>query len=463
MNLIIATDNKFGFSKAGAIPWYYSKDLLFFKTKTLNNVIIMGKNTFLTLKKPLVNRVNIVVSSTLIDTEFEKYDNLFIFSTLNDAITYAKSLNKEIFICGGLNIYNQTLENNIIDNIYLTYINNDYNCDLFININSLYNYKINTIIDSNEDYKIYHLIKQDLTKSPKFPLKIYSNEFTYLNNLSLILSKGTRNNTRNGYTYSIFAPPEMKFNLLEGFPLLTTKKMFWKGIVLELIMFINGITDSEFLSKQGIKIWDLNTTREFLDNRGLIDYKVGDMGPMYGWNWRHFGAEYKGCDFDYTGCGYDQLENLINLIKTDPSSRRLLLTTFDPSKVSESVLPPCHSLPIQFYISGEYIDCKMTQRSADMFLGVPFNIASTSLFLSIIAKLCGYKARYVVLSLGDAHIYEEHLEKCMIQLRRAPMDLCNINITKELNTIKDIETLVYEDIELLNYKSHGLISAKMVA
>ena len=187
------------------------------------------------------------------------------------------------------------------------------------------------------------------------------------------------------------------------------------------------------------------------------------MGPMYGWNWRHFGAKYEGKDADYTNKGFDQLENLIHLIKTDPTSRRLLLTSFDPSKVNESVLPPCHSLPIQFYISDIYIDCKMTQRSGDMFLGVPYNIASTSLLLTSIAQLTGYIARYVIISLGDAHIYEEHIEQCKIQLNRCPYDLPSVILIKELKTLKDLEDLNSTNIILKNYKCHSFLKGVMKA
>jgi thymidylate synthase len=466
LNLIIALDKYFGFSKDNNIPWFYKEDLKHFKNTTNNNCILMGRNTFLTLKEPLKNRINIVISSTLHDyiikPEFATY--LFIFDTLDKGIHFAKSYKeKDIYICGGLNIYNTCLNNYILDEIYLTYINKDYNCDLFININNLYNYKkIETIYknDTNDELRILKL--RYSLKTYKFPLKIFNNEFAYLNNLNLILKNGKETLTRNGYTLSLFAPPEMRFNLLDGFPLLTTKKMFWRGIVLELIMFINGITDSKYLANQGVKIWEPNTTREFLDSKNL-NYEIGDMGPMYGWNWRHFGADYINKDTDYTNKGFDQLAHLIHLIKTDPTSRRLLLTSLDPSKVAESVLPPCHSLPIQFYISDSYIDCKMTQRSADMFLGVPFNIASTSLLLHLIANLTGYTARYVVLSLGDAHIYKDHIDKCNLQLTRCPMDLCNVNCIKKLETLKDLETLTFDDIELINYKSHSAINAKMIA
>ncbi len=460
IKLIVAVDKYFGFSKNNSIPWHYSNDFKHFKETTVNTCVIMGKNTYLNIGKPLNNRINIVISSTLDINDL--YPNLFVFKNLLDGINYAQdNFDKDIYICGGFNIYNEALSLNIVDTIIITYINKVFDCDLFLPINYLWNFKNDFNKKLEDDLTVFYLSKKIESLFINFPIH-YSNEFEYLNNLNYILNYGSLVETRNGTCLSIFSPPEMRFNLLNGFPLLTTKSMYWKGIVLELIMFINGITDSTYLSSKGVKIWDGNTTREFLDSRNL-KYDVGDMGPMYGWNWRHFGADYINKDTDYTNKGFDQLNYLIETIKKDPHSRRLLLTTFDPSKVSQAVLPPCHSLPIQFYINDKYIDCKMTQRSADMFLGVPFNIASTSLFLTLIGNLTGYIPRYVILSLGDAHIYKDHLEQCKLQLSRAPYDMPEIKINVKLNDLKDLETLKYNDISLLNYKSHPGIKAQMIA
>ena len=182
--------------------------------------------------------------------------------------------------------------------------------------------------------------------------------------------------TRNAKTYSIF-DNSITFDMKDGFPLLTTKRMFWKGIVEELLFFIRGDTNSKHLEDKGVRIWQGNTTQEFIDNIGL-PYQEGDMGPMYGFMWRHFGADYTGCNTDYTNQGFDQLSKIVEEIKTNPHSRRILMSDFDPSRAHQGVLYPCHSLVLQFYVrDGKFLDVKMYQRSVDSFLGEPFNIAST--------------------------------------------------------------------------------------
>lgn len=448
MNIIVAVDDKFGFSKNGGIPWKSGIDMKHFKNVTLHHVCIMGKNTFLSLGKPLIDRINIVVSKTL-KTEHE---NVLIFPDYITAFNHAKNnYNKEIFCIGGLQMYKEALaDKENLRKIYLTQIKGVYECDLCLNIDI---YKHNQkILFSNEDLKITLLSG------------INESEENYLSLLKKILTEGELTETRNGKTYSLFAPADLKFDLREGFPLLTTKKMFWRAIVEELIMFINGGTDATYLSNKGIKIWEPNTTSDFIKSRGL-DYEPGDMGPMYGWNWRHFSANYLGKDADYTNEGFDQLANLLYMIKHDLTNckRRLLITTLDPSKVAQSVLPPCHSLPIQFNISGEYIDCKMTQRSADMFLGVPFNIASTALFHTLIGKVTGYLPRYLSLSLGDAHIYADHKDCILEQITRKPFMYPSIKIKKEIGNLIELENITFSDIELCEYVSHPAIKANMVA
>ena len=449
MEAILAYDLNNGISKNGIIPWKSKTDLNFFYNITKGNIVIMGKNTYLNIGKPLTDRINIIVSTTLINININ--DKLIIVSSYESALIHAKTHwpDIDIYICGGYKLYNQALSH--ADNIIMVKLKADYECDLFFPHRYIYGYKVNTI-KNTELFDIYKYNNNHKMQG----------EHAYLSLLDNILNNGKLTHTRNGNTLCLFAPPEIKFNLLDGFPLLTTKRMFWKGIVEELLMFINGITDSKYLSDRGVKIWEPNTTSEFIKSRGL-DYEPGDMGPMYGWNWRHFGAEYLGKDADYTDKGFDQLANLIKLIKTDPTSRRLLLTSFDPSKVPESVLPPCHSLPVQFNIDDTFIDCKMTQRSADMFLGVPFNIASTALLLTLIGKLTGYTPRYMTMSFGDAHIYELHKDQCARQLLRLPKILPRISIIKKLTTISDMETLTIDEIIISDYRCYPGIKAEMIA
>jgi thymidylate synthase len=227
--------------------------------------------------------------------------------------------------------------------------------------------------------------------------------------------------------------------------------MFWKGIVEELLFFIRGDTDTTILSTKGIKIWEGNTSRVFLDKLGFTDYPVGMIGPMYGYQWRNF-----------NGQGIDQLQKIINEIKTDPYSRRILMTDFNPAQVDLGVLYPCHSIILQFYVENDILSCSMYQRSNDIFLGNGFNIASTSLLLHIISQLTNLKAGKVNLIMGDYHIYDLHYEHVLTQLKRTPFDLPKL-IMKPFETLEQVEKSVFEDYKITDYESHSVIKAQMVA
>jgi thymidylate synthase len=255
----------------------------------------------------------------------------------------------------------------------------------------------------------------------------------------------------------------MSFNVSNNFPLLTTKKMFMKGIIEELLFFIRGDTDTNKLMEQGINIWKGNTTREFLDNLGL-HYKEGMMGPMYGYQWRFFGKNYNNnyhlgeCSGDYV----DQFKLLIETLKTDPNSRRLVITDFNPLMVNQGVLYPCHSLILQFYVNDNRLSVKMYQRSADLFLGLPFNIASTSLLLYIVAKLVNMIPDMVHITLGDCHIYEPHINAVKEQISRTPLQLPKL-IIPEFKTLEEVEASSYNDYTLIDYTFHPPIKAEMIA
>ena len=194
-----------------------------------------------------------------------------------------------------------------------------------------------------------------------------------------------------------------------------------------------------------------------METRGL-DYEEGDLGPVYGFQWRHFGAEYKGTDGNYQGKGVDQIKYIIETIKKDPSSRRLIFSAWNPCDIDKMALPPCHVM-VQFSVSGEFLDAQLYQRSGDMFLGVPFNIASYSFLLHIIAKLTNYKARYLHHVLGDAHIYSNHLDVVEQQLERVPYGFPELRI----GYFSDIDNIKEEDFTIHNYKSHSPLKTEMIA
>ena len=191
-----------------------------------------------------------------------------------------------------------------------------------------------------------------------------------------------------------------------------------------------------------------------------FDYPVGEMGPMYGYQWRHFNKQYPEIEND-TELGIDQLQFVINEIKTNPSSRRILLTTFNPAQVNQGVLYPCHSIIIQFYVEDDKLSCTMYQRSADLFLGVPFNIASTALLLHIIAKITKLKPNMMHLHLGDYHVYKEHINAVWKQLERNPRDLPQLEIP-DFETIEDVEKSQFENYKIINYNPYSAIKATMI-
>lgn len=295
--------------------------------------------------------------------------------------------------------------------------------------------------------------------------RTFMGERQYLHIMEDILKNGEKRTGRNGGTLSTFGQ-HMKFDLRNGFPLLTTKKMFFRGIVEELLFFLRGETDSSKLEEKGIKIWTGNTTAEFLKSRGL-DYAPGVMGPMYGSQWRNFGGKYnidgKGRPIQGETDGIDQLANVIELIRTDPTSRRILMTDYNPKQAEEGVLYPCHSIVLQFYVQDGFLDMFCYNRSQDFFLGTPFNIASSSLLQIIIARVTGLMPRYFNLSMGDAHLYDSHIDAVKEQLPRFPYKFPEVRITKEISSVNDIEKLEYKDFALLGYISHPSIKAEMVA
>ena len=257
----------------------------------------------------------------------------------------------------------------------------------------------------------------------------------YLDLMQKVLDEGQEKSDRTGTgTLSIFGH-QMKFDLSKGFPLVTTKKVHLKSIIHELIWFLQGSTNISYLKENGVSIWD-----EWADENG-------DLGPVYGAQWRSWPDGNNGT--------IDQIENLINGINNNPDSRRHIVSAWNPALVDEMALPPCHSL-FQFYVANGELSCQLYQRSADIFLGVPFNIASYALLTHMIAQVCNLKAGKFVHTLGDAHLYINHLEQAKLQLSREVMGLPELKLSSNVDNIFDFK---YEDIEIVNYESHPAISA----
>ena len=257
----------------------------------------------------------------------------------------------------------------------------------------------------------------------------------YLDLMQKVLNEGQKKSDRTGTgTLSIFGH-QMEFDLSDGFPLVTTKKVHLKSIVHELIWFLQGSTNISYLKENGVSIWD-----EWADEKG-------DLGPVYGAQWRSWPDGNNGT--------IDQIQNLIQGIKTNPDSRRHIVSAWNPALVDEMALPPCHSL-FQFYVANEELSCQLYQRSADIFLGVPFNIASYALLTHMVAHVCNLKAGKFVHTFGDAHLYLNHLDQAKLQLSRDTKILPQLKLNPEIKNIFDFK---FEDIEITNYESHPSISA----
>ena len=285
-------------------------------------------------------------------------------------------------------------------------------------------------------------------------------EKQYLNLINDIISKGSLEKGRNGNTYVIIGAA-MHFSLENNsIPLLTTKKVAWKTCLKELLWFVRGQTNNKILTEQKCNIWKGNASREFLDSRGLVNNEEDDLGPVYGHQWRYFNATYTNCNADYSNKGVDQLQYIINQLK-DPktrNSRRLVMSAWNPCQLNEMALPPCHVL-VQFNVTqGNKLSCSMYQRSGDVGLGVPFNIASYSFLTHLIAKHCDLEAHEFLYHLGNAHIYDDHVDALKEQLTRVPHNFPKIKINVKRDNINDYNL---EDFEIEDYKYHGVIKMKM--
>lgn len=490
LNIVVAVDGNNGIGAGDEIPWHNAEDLKFFKelttglgkfayksstaTSVVTNTVIMGRVTYESLPdnfRPLPGRMNVVISTTM-----EQSTNPFmtVFSSFSDALNNIGSRNKtgsKIFVIGGQSIYNEVLTKYLylVDNIYITKFKQVYQeCDHFFDYDYILRLKDEGYITLQE--------KMSETSSYNrynYKVNITHDEYQYLNLMTKTLTEGETRRDRTGVgTKSIFGE-KIEFDISEFIPILTTKNVKIDLIIKELLFFVSGKTDTKILEDQGCNIWKGNTSSKFIasaNNGDGLRYKAGpkegelyvegDMGPMYGFQWRHWGAEYKGCFEDYTGQGFDQLSKLIEGIKKDPESRRHILSAWNVSCLDEGVLFPCH-YQCQFYISeGKYIDCMLNIRSSDEFLGLPFNIASYSILTYMIGHLTSYQPSRLIVVTGDTHIYLNHLEQVKRQLMRTPYPFPSLEFRNK-NNIHTIDDFKLESFMIKGYISHPTITAQM--
>lgn len=424
-NLIYAKTCSGGIGMNNKIPWSDKEDMKHFREITTNHVVIIGRLTAESIGKMLPDRINLVVTK---NKTFE--------SCMEECYQYP---NKQIFIIGGGMLYNYIIDkySHLINVIYETVISSPYTCDVHIKDIDKSNYAI-----KNEQ-------KTQAGNYIRWYVRNNQDEKGYLELVNNVLVNGSYKNDRTGVgTKSLFAKT-LEYDIDNGkIPLLTTKFVPLRLIFEELRWMLLGIPSINYLKEQNVHIWDAN-----IENNG------GHSGPIYPFQWRHAGAEYFHDEIQ-SNQGLDQIKNIIELIKNNENSRRILLCNWNCKDLPKMALPPCHVVA-QWFVDNEFLDCMLYQRSGDLMLGVPFNIVSYSLLTHMIAYITNKKPRKFTHVIGDCHIYSNHIENAELQIVRSPTYFPSIHITKSKEDIQDISDIEWKDIQLLDYKHQGKIDYKM--
>jgi len=455
--VIVAVDGGNGIAKEGEIPWHSSSDSKFFKETTTGrgkNAVIMGRVTYESIPpdfRPLPNRSCIIISRLW---KQEDHHGIIVCSSLIDAL-FAAGVNKnyeEVFVIGGEQIYKECIRDfmYLCKKIYVTKFKMNYECDQFFPFDSVKDYGYFQAEQRTRDFIRYF-----------FSVDVHHDEYQYLNALREILEKGENKMDRTGTgTTSLFGDIRMKFDISERIPIITTKKVKFENIIKELLFFISGKTDTKILESQGVDIWKGNTSKSFLESCKL-EYDEGVAGPIYPFQWRHWGANYQGDNVDYSGSGIDQLSMIIENIKEDPHSRRHILSAWNVSDLHKMVLLPCHVVA-QFNVSSDrrYLDCLLYQRSGDFFLGIPYNITSYCMLTYMIAHLTGLKPRNFFHVVGDAHIYANHVSQVNKQLSRSPRPFPKLTF-RGGSKIKTIDDFKFDNFIVEGYTSWDFIGGNM--
>jgi dihydrofolate reductase/thymidylate synthase len=467
----VAPDGGIGINNE--LPWKLPGDMKYFKhitSCTCNpskvNAVIMGRHTWDSIPakfRPLADRVNVVLSRNP-DAAFE---NASTASSLQGALSMLDAPEFEhvesIFVIGGSSVYTEALSMPSCSELHITRVQTPFDCDTFFpgfDQSAFCLHKTSTLMTENDVGYKFEVWKaqQPICPCPGVSWEMRHEEHQYLDMIKEIMANGVLRGDRTGTgTLSVFGRT-MRYSLRNNtMPLLTTKRTFWRGVAEELLWFVKGSTSAKELQDKNVKIWDGNSSREYLDSIGLTEREVGDLGPVYGFQWRHFGAEYSTMHEDYTGAGIDQLAQIIEKLRTNPTDRRMIMSAWNPAALKDMALPPCHLL-CQFYVANGELSCQMYQRSADMGLGVPFNIASYSLLTRMIAQVVGLEAGEFVHVLGDAHVYCNHVDALKEQVTREPRPFPKLIINPEK---KEIDDFLMEDFEIVDYHPHKAIKMDM--
>lgn len=465
--IIAAMDSKNGIGKDNDIPWHCPDDMKHFRKTTTNHIVIMGKTTFDTIGYGLPHRITCVISSRM---ALPSTDSIKVFRNPWDCVRWCQNnrtatqssnegpptkYKRELFICGGASIYNWFYTNGLVGKEIITCITDDYNCDVTIDIPRVRRITVNEKIIRGPRYGItpgLNCKKKCNHCTKEIIIYYYSicndEEDQVLDLMRDILETGDARDDRTGTgTLSLFGK-HLEFDLTNNkFPLMTSRPMFFRGIFEELMLYLRGQTDSKILESKGVNVWKGNTSREFLNSRDLQCYAVGDMGHSYGFRFRHFGATYYGCDVDYTDVGYDQLSAVINSIKNNPTSRRHMISLWEPNNMHKAVLPPC-LYGYQFYVANGMLTCLMHQRSRDLVVAGGWNIATGAILTILIANVCGLKPQKLIWDIGDAHIYNNVVEAAVEQVTRDPLIYPKLFLRNAPVTITDFE---FKNLDLIGY------------
>ena len=487
----------FGTGAGGKIPWNIPEERKNLADLTKGHVVVMGRRTFEDFgSRPLDGRFNVVVSGSAGLAGLEQQNMAIVRPELLDMRSEIIHGDERIFVVGGARLYEKYL--GVAERVYATVIEKEFDgLDTFFPV----------LAHDGVFGRMYKIAEAgprrwSETEGCFYRVVVYKKiesggglgggggglglvgEQGFLDLAREILGQPAARPDRTGVgTLSVFAR-QLRFDVSDTVPVLTTRALGVKTIVRELLWFLRGSCDSKELEREGVRIWAGNTSREFLDQRGLAHYAEGETGPLYGWSLRRFGAAYKGsiAEGEEAGCwgkakrksehgqgvkGLDQLEELVAGLKADPFSRRHLMTTFNPGVVDQCVLAPCHGIAIQFYVEkvagqGEefQLSCHVYCRSSDTFLGLPFNIASYGILLHLVAKRCGWRPKELVISTGDTHIYANHVVQAWTQVNRLPLPMPKL-IISEAAAKKDWSELSVDDFDFAGYLSHPMIRAEM--
>jgi thymidylate synthase len=466
-SLVLCLDKNNGIGMYdGTIPFKNSADMANFKRLTTGNIVIMGRKTWETLKGPLQGRLNIIVSSARFDS-IEECPNTMKFKSIEACmieLSKKEYTSKKKYVIGGASLYNYFLLNKLAQRIYCTKVHADFACEVKVNYNFLNDIYIS---EEPEIMEVENKLKECAADGNIWTYRIYEflnqEEGYFLSSLREVIECGANraDRTRIG-TKAVFGH-YFEFNLSGNtIPLGTTKPVPLRLVFEELMWFLRGQTDSKILEAKGVNIWKGNSSREFLDSRGLA-YKEGDTGPAYGFAFRHYGADYVGADANYEGKGFDQLEEVIRLIREEPHSRRILINLWNPAALHKTPLPPC-LYGYQFFVDTEKktLSCLMSQRSSDISLAGFWNIATGSLLTILLARITGLKPSCLKWMVGDIHIYNNQIDAVQTQLGRAARCYPKIFFKDTApSSPGNITDFVYEDIILVGYNPYPAIKSIM--